>query len=184
MMLHEPSALEVILTLAAGTLGAGAYRGYAKRMGLQGNECVLELGCGSGNVSRHIAPSLDRGGRLTCLDISQRWLGVSRRRLRRYSNVDYRLGDVAKLDIPVASYDVALIHFVLHDIPRGERHPTLGHLVHVLKPGGRLFIREPFRDLTEQEIRRLARQNGLKELSVKIGELKTQGTVFEGVYCK
>lgn len=58
------------------------YSGYADSLGLQGNEKVLELGCGSGALSRHIASRLSQGSRLTCLDTSKAWIEVARRRLR------------------------------------------------------------------------------------------------------
>jgi len=47
-------------------------------LGLRGTEAVLEFGAGTGNVTRHLAPRLARGGKLTCIDIFPRLLAVAR----------------------------------------------------------------------------------------------------------
>lgn len=43
------------------------YKCYANRLNLQGNEQVLEVGCGGGNLSRFLAERLPRG-KLTCIE--------------------------------------------------------------------------------------------------------------------
>ncbi|HEY9247424.1 MAG TPA: class I SAM-dependent methyltransferase, partial [Candidatus Methanoperedens sp.] len=81
---------------------------------LKGNERVLDFGAGSGVCSKHLAARLLKGGgHLTCLDISRVWQDVIKKTLKRYPNVDYVLGDITTLNIPTASFDAILSHFVI-----------------------------------------------------------------------
>jgi SAM-dependent methyltransferase len=181
-MSYEPSFFEVFFTVTVGNLFGGLYKEYVDRLGLKGGEHVLDFGSGSGNPARFIAPLLKDGGRLTCVDVSKTWMDVARKRLRRYSNVEFKLGDIAALDLPGVGYDVVFVHFVLHDIDAAERPRIVQHLALKLKRDGRLFLREPLRFISQDEIRLLMRQSGLEEVGSSMTNIKTQGNVYEGVY--
>jgi SAM-dependent methyltransferase len=182
-MMNEPSRLEIYLTVAAGTVFSSIFKDYVDRLDLTGSERVIELGPSAGNNSLHIARRLSRGGgRLTGVDISQRWTEVARRRLRNYPDVTFKCGDIADLDILALSQDVAVASFVLHDIPGVDRMRVMQHLAATLRPGGKIFIREPLRFISQQEIRRLMDACGLEEAWSGEISIKTQGRVFEGVY--
>lgn len=185
MIIEEPSSLEVFITVTAGNLFGGFWKEYVDRMDLKGNERVLELGPSAGNNSRHLARRLVKGGGcLTAVDISAVWVEVARKRLRKFPNVELKLGDISQLDIPDRSQDAVLLSFVIHDIPRAERQGIVNATLAKLAPGGKLFVREPLRNITPQEIRHMLQMNGLIEASSSVAEIKTQGQVFEGVYLK
>ena len=185
MSFHEPSSLEVFITVAMGRLIGFFYKDYVDRLGLEGNERVLDFGSGSGNPARYLAPKLLRGGgRLTCVDISRVWMRVAQKRLKKYPNVEFKPGEISTLDIPDASHDVVFIHFVLHDIDAHERPDIVKHLARILVDGGKVFVREPLRFITQDEVRQLMQQNGLAETSSRLTEIWTQGTVYEGVFRK
>ena len=120
------------------------YSRYVEEMGLRGDERVLDYGSGSGAAARHLAKRLEAGGgRLTCMDVSARWQAAIRKVLRGYSNVEYRCGDVREMGLPEASFDVVLVHWMLHDVPPQDRPSIVAELARLLRPGGRLFSREP-----------------------------------------
>src|SRR5262249_46090935 len=48
--------------------------------------------------------------------------------------------NAADLDLPTASYDRALVFFLLHEQPRHVRERTLGEVARVVKPGGKIVI--------------------------------------------
>jgi cyclopropane fatty-acyl-phospholipid synthase-like methyltransferase len=73
-MKHEPSRFEMFLTrLAFLFYGKSVYKIFADRLPLNGNERVLDFGCGMGTVAHYTARRLTHG-HITCLDISERWL--------------------------------------------------------------------------------------------------------------
>ena len=185
MSVYEPGKLEVLLTLLAGRLAGSMYKDYVDRLDLKGNERILDFGSGSGNPARYLAARLlPGGGRLTCLDISETWQSVAQRRLQAYPNVDFQVGDICALAIPDASFDVVFIHFVLHGIEAGQRTAVAGELARVLARGGKVYVREPVRRLSQDEVRRLLRQHGLREVSTHLTRIRSQGTVYEGVFRK
>jgi ubiquinone/menaquinone biosynthesis C-methylase UbiE len=143
----DPTPMDVrVMHLAANRLLSPYYARFARSLGLVGGERVIDFGSGSGALARHIAPILVGGqGHLTCIDISPVWLAVARHELRRWDNVDYRLGDVATLGLEPETVDVVAIHFVLHDIPTDARQRTVDALGRALHPGGRVELREPLR---------------------------------------
>ena len=183
MTFHEPSTLEVLLTVAVGTVARSVYQKYVDRLGLQGHEQVLDYGSGAGTPARMLARKLLKGGgQVTCVDISEAWLQTARRRLAQYPNVSFRLGELSSLDLPDAAYDVVFVHFCLHDIPAGQRPHVVEHLARKLAPGGKLFIREPLQQLAQQEIARLMRQTGLNEIGSSTSQVPLMGPAYEGIF--
>ncbi len=184
-MSYEPSSTEIFITRLAGRLGSNVYKDYVESMGLRGNENVLDFGSGSGNPALHLAPKLQQGGgQLTCLDISTKWMDVIKRRLKKYRNVNYVLGDITTLNLPDDSFDVVLSHFVIHDIDANFRPAVAHHLARVLKPGGKMFFREPVSLITPDELRRLMRANGLEEIEGRTVSVPMMGECYESVLQK
>ena len=182
---YEPPALEIRITLALGmTLLSPYYHRFARDLNLRGDERVLDFGSGSGICSRHIAARLKRGGELACVDISRGWMKVIRKTLRRYNNVSYHLGHITEVDLPDSYFDIAVIHFVLHDIPENERLCVLHSLARRLKPQGRLIIREPDgHGLTPGELKQLATAAGLNLAKDNVHKLII-GPVYDATFTR
>lgn len=185
MTVHEPSALEVFITVAAGYLLGRTYATAVEHLRLMGSERVLDFGSGAGTPARLLARELlDGGGCVTCVDVSEVWLRTARKRLAQFPNVDFKLGEIFQVDVPDASHDVVFVHFVIHDIPASQRPGVVRHLARKLVAGGTLFIREPLNVIAQEEIRRLMQQSGLVERRADIGRVPLMGATFEGIYRK
>ena len=167
---------------------AHPYKRYVDSFGLAGNELVLDYGSGSGRISRHIAERLLSGeGHLTCVDVSKVWMETIQRRLKKYPNVDYELGDLATLAITDNAYDIVVVHFVLHHVEKDQRQERVDILARKLRPHGRLFIREPTREqhgTPAVEIRALMSTAGLHERESGMSRSLLMGEVFDGVFDK
>jgi ubiquinone/menaquinone biosynthesis C-methylase UbiE len=148
---------------------------------------VLDVGCGSGAGTRHVAERLAiAGGHLTCVDSSPAWMDVARKRLARYRRVEFMLQDAALMELPPAVFDVVLIHLVLHDIPTA-RHPMVARRVaDALKPGGRIFLREPTSSavggVSPEDLRGVMETAGLRELRSGTRRVPLMGPVYTGVF--
>jgi ubiquinone/menaquinone biosynthesis C-methylase UbiE len=186
MCFTEPSSLKVFTTVLGGYVNSRSHTRYVEGFGLTGNEWVLDYGSGSGRITRHIAERLARGGgHLTCVDISTVWMDVVKRRLKQYSNVDFKLGDIASLDIPDDAYDIVVVHFVLHHVD--ARQKCVNILSRKLKKGGRLFIRDPIREehgTPVHEIRQLMANAGLHERSFQMENSFHMGPRYNGAFVK
>jgi ubiquinone/menaquinone biosynthesis C-methylase UbiE len=183
----EPNrALAAFQAFTYSILARTYYRYYVESLSLRGGERVLEYGSGPGAMSKLLAQRLPNG-HLTCVDISEVWMGYMKKVARRYPNIDLMQGDIADLDIPVESYDAVIVHYVIHDVPEREQREKMRVLLSKLKKGGKAFIREPtssYHGIAPEEIRAIMRQNGLREISSATGKSPQGAPTFQGVYIK
>jgi SAM-dependent methyltransferase len=181
----NPSLLEKGAEAIAFRLTAFAYRRYARSLPLTGNERVLDFGCGGGSLSRFLAPRLEEGGLLVCYDRHPLWTRKARRRLGERRNLLCVSGDPGRIRVRKDFFDIAVVHFVLHDIPRPEREETVRLLARLLAPGGSLYIREPTRPshgIDPAEVRRFAASAGLKERESVHAREFPLGMTFRGIF--
>lgn len=182
-MKHEPTYLEIFLAkLVFIFYGRFIYQSFADSLPLDGGEQVLDFGCGMGTVAYHVAKKLPNG-KLTCLDISEQWLKVCRKTLRRFRNIIFLKWELQVLESEC--YDVVYCHFVLHDIQDCELEKVITLLARSLKSGGTLVFREPLSNTKKiKVIRRLIERNALFLKNSRITDIPVVGNTLESVYVK
>lgn len=94
-------------------------------------ELVLDLGCGSGELTQEIA---GRGAAVVGLDASAEMLAKAR---QQFPGLDFRLGDAASFELP-ERFDAVFSNATLHWVPAAEA--AIRQMHRHLKPGGRLVI--------------------------------------------
>ena len=116
----------------------GAERRRRLVAGLEGE--VLEIGCGTGRMFRYYGGGL----RLTALEPDDRFFPLARKEAARV-DLDIRLlvADAQRLPFPDGAFDAVVVSTVLCSVPSVAR--TLSELRRVLRPGGRLRLREHVR---------------------------------------
>ncbi len=187
MSMKDPNITDVLREWLVYWFGRSLYKDYMRGLGLEGDEKVLDFGCGGGACARCILEFLSKGGALTCVDISEFWLPKAEKRMRKYDNAEFVSGEISELGVEDSSYDVVFIHFVLHDIERGQRETTVDALFRKLKPGGHLFIREPTKEshgMPAREVRDLMKAAGLREDLSEEGKSILLGPMYAGRYSK
>jgi trans-aconitate 2-methyltransferase len=105
------------------------------RLPLDGDECVLDVGCGTGRLTEQLLARLPQG-RVIGIDQSSNMIGVARDYLEsQRRHIQLLVADAAALPIHAhadAVFSTATFHWVLD-------HPRLFDSLHdALKPGGRL----------------------------------------------
>jgi ubiquinone/menaquinone biosynthesis C-methylase UbiE/DNA-binding transcriptional ArsR family regulator len=98
---------------------------------------LLDLGTGTGRMLELFGPQIERG---LGLDLSLDMLALARSRLDRAGlrHCSVRQGDLYDLALPKDSFDVVIIHQVLHFLDDGAR--ALAEAARVLRPSGRLLV--------------------------------------------
>jgi SAM-dependent methyltransferase len=101
------------------------------------NDDVLDLGCGAGHAALAVAP---HAARVTAIDVTAEMVGVAERLAaeRAVRNVTFRVGDVAALPFPDATFDVVVSRVAAHHF--ADPLAALSEAVRVLRPDGRLAI--------------------------------------------
>jgi ubiquinone/menaquinone biosynthesis C-methylase UbiE len=99
---------------------------------------VLELGCGSGDLTLQL---LDAGADLTALDLSPAMVARARTRVERFvpqASVDLVTGPAEDTGLPEDSFDVVVGKWILHHVDTAR---VAAEIARVLRPGGRaVFI--------------------------------------------
>lgn len=104
---------------------------------------VLDLATGSGDVVFALADGLAPRVTLLGMDFCQPMLDEAvkkREENRRWTHIEFRLGDGMALPLPDASFESITISFGLRNMV--NRAKALQEMRRVLKPDGRLFILE------------------------------------------
>jgi ubiquinone/menaquinone biosynthesis C-methylase UbiE len=122
---------------------------YLGLLDIAAGERVLDVGCGSGAITREIARRVGPRGLVVGVDPSPALLTVARDLAREAGvgdHVDFREGLVHRLPFPEQSFDAVVCVTVLSHVPKGET--GIPELVRVLRPGGRLGIFDFDSDMT------------------------------------
>jgi ubiquinone/menaquinone biosynthesis C-methylase UbiE/DNA-binding transcriptional ArsR family regulator len=98
---------------------------------------LLDLGTGTGRMLELFADDIERG---LGLDLSLDMLALARARLDRagLKHCSVRHGDIYDLALPRDSFDVVIIHQVLHFLDDSGR--AIAEAARVLRPSGRLLV--------------------------------------------
>ncbi len=153
---------------------------------------VLDVACGPGIVACTLAAD---AAHVTGIDLTPAMLDQARARQREagLANLDWQLGDATSLPFADESFDVVVTRYSFHHIRDPAR--ALAEMLRVCRKGGRLLVvdatpspetqaaydrMETLRDpshasaLTQQQLRALGRQAGLREVVVDFHRIEAE----------
>ncbi|WP_394830283.1 class I SAM-dependent methyltransferase [Pendulispora rubella] len=99
---------------------------------------VLELGCGVGRFSRYLA---GQGQRVTAVDFSPVAIGKAKQAaLQEGLQVEYRVGDVTRLDALDGPFDMSFDVGCFHCLDAPAQRAYVSEVFRLLEPGGTHLI--------------------------------------------
>ena len=115
----------------------GMLRAYLADMELSDGAAVLDVGCGTGAVSRELArrPGI---GQVIGVDPSPVFLAAARKLAASQPNLSFVTGDGRSLPSENNSFDAVIFHTTLSHVP--EPQAALAEAFRVLRPGGVLAV--------------------------------------------
>ena len=149
---------------------------YNRLLSLDGKH-ILELGCGSAEITRNIATTgVDR--KITALEVDE-IAHEKNLQISDLANVTFRLSGAQEIPLEDESVDVVFMFKSLHHVPLELMEPSMHEIRRVLKPGGLLYISEPIFAGEFNEILRLFHD----EQKVRIAAFNTiQKAVDQGLF--
>lgn len=117
--------------------------GSLRELALKGGERILDLGCGTGQLTRRMAAAAGASGHVVGIDRSPEQLDQARRLSIDAEHIEYRVGDVTALELAEgewSSFDVAHTRFLLEHLP--DPLSVVRTMVRAVRPGGRIVIED------------------------------------------
>ena len=117
---------------------------------LEGGECLLDAGCGTGMMALRIAARYP-GCTVHGIDISPRMIAVARRDAEMQGlAVDFGVGSITDLPYSGASFDVVITNVMYHHLDLAEKRQAVAEIARVLRgpepvagrDGGRYVLAE------------------------------------------
>ena len=108
-------------------------------LGVRLGHRLVDAGCGTGDVARTLAGRVGPTGSVLGIDASETMLAEARRRTGTTTvPVEFRRGDVTRLELDDTSYDGALCERVFQHLACPAA--AMGELVRITRPGGRIVV--------------------------------------------
>jgi ubiquinone/menaquinone biosynthesis C-methylase UbiE len=120
---------------------SGVRKSTVKAARLKAGEAVLDVGCGTGDLTLRAARRVGADGRTAGIDASPDMIKIARRKAaKKGRDVDFRVAPIEDLPFADGEFDAALSSFMLHHLPDDLKLRGLAEVRRVLKPGGRLVV--------------------------------------------
>ena len=128
-------------------------------------ERLLDIGTGTGRILELMAPVSERS---VGLDVSRDMVALARAKLgaARLSRASVRQGDLHRPPFEAASFDVAVMHNVLHLLD--DPAEAIVDAARLLRPGGRLLVA----DFAPHELELLRQQFGHRHLGIADAQMR------------
>lgn len=108
---------------------------------LKDGESVLDIGCGTGVLTRLAALSVGQTGYVIGIDPAAKMMEVAgKNAVKEGSRAEFRLGVIEDLPFEDNRFDCVLSSAMLHHLPPEVKVKGLSEVYRVLKPGGRLVL--------------------------------------------
>lgn len=105
------------------------------------NKHILELGCGSAEITRNIATS-GAGRRITACEVDE-IAHAKNLQITDLPNVTFAIAGAQEIPLEDESVDVVFMFKSLHHVPLDLMDQSMQEISRVLKPGGLAYISEP-----------------------------------------
>ncbi|HVI03292.1 MAG TPA: class I SAM-dependent methyltransferase [Enhygromyxa sp.] len=117
-----------------------ASRAVLHASGLREGARVVELGCGTGQMTRWLAEQVGPSGTVSAVDRSADQLEFARQHCGDRPWVTFHEADAAATGLAPHSFDLVFIRLLLMHVPEPDR--VIGHARELLRPGGVLACEE------------------------------------------
>ncbi|MER7755182.1 methyltransferase domain-containing protein [Kitasatospora sp. NPDC097643] len=131
---------ELFTTIAFGGRRDRAFTRLAALSGARPGDRVLDVGCGTGYLTRRMAAAVAPNGTALGIDPSTQVVDHARHLATGLAGCTFERGIAEGLAAPDASFDVVVSSLMIHHLPAEARSQALAEMYRVCRPGGRLLV--------------------------------------------
>jgi len=108
---------------------------------IKAGDQVLDVGCGTGNLTLTAKSSAGDGGKVYGIDAAPEMIEVARKKAQKSrADVTFEVGLIEKIPFPDSAFDVVINRLMVHHLPDDLKRQGFAETLRVLKPGGYLLI--------------------------------------------
>ena len=142
-------------------------RGLLRRLPIEPGMRVVDVGCGPGRLTIPVARMAGEQGEVLAVDLQPAMLAIVERHAAEegLGNVRTLVAAAGGGALPAGRYDLALLSFVLGEIPPDRRRAAIQEVARALRPGAVLAVAEGIFDPHRQrreDVVALAEPEGLQ----------------------
>jgi len=139
--IHWASQYDLFTSLLGFGVNSRNSRMIVELAQIKAGDRVLDVGCGTGNLTLAAGISAGPSGAVYGLDASQEMIEVARKKAKRLgSDTTFDVGLIEKIPHTDATFDVVISRLVIHHLPDDLKRQGFKEIFRVLKPGGWVFL--------------------------------------------
>ena len=115
---------------------------FVRELNLSKGDKVLDMGCGTGHVTKHIADIVGPNGHVVGVDPDTERIKIAKEKYKEVSNLQFSVGD-STIGFPhdnESYYDIHVSSNVFHWVPSDQKIAYIQKAHQCLKRGGKLAI--------------------------------------------
>ncbi len=139
--LHWAGEYDFMTSLLGMGVNARNSKMVVELAGIKPGDAVLDVACGSGNLTLTARKYAGQGGKVYGIDASPEMIAVAKKKAAKAGDgVTFQVGLAEKLDFPEANFDVVISRLAIHHLPDDLKKQAFAEILRVLRPGGRVLI--------------------------------------------
>ncbi len=139
--LHKASQYDIHTSLIGLGVNGSNSRMVVEMAKIKPGDKVLDVGCGTGNLTLTAKKYTGTSGSVYGIDASPEMIEEARKKAKRSGlTAAFEIGLIEKLPYSDASFDVVISRLVIHHLPDDLKRRGFAEIFRVLKPSGRLFL--------------------------------------------
>ena len=139
--LHRASQYDIYTSLMGLGVNRSNSRMIVEMAKIKPGDEVLDVGCGSGNLTLTAKRYVGASGSVYGIDASPEMIEVARKKAQRSgATAVFEVGLIENITYQDTTFDIAISRLVMHHLPDDLKRRGIAEIFRVLKPGGLLFL--------------------------------------------